>query len=200
MSDTNIVQFLYEMGTANYVFNTGWQLINIDHSNNVSLAEHSFRNAIIAFIIAILENENANKCAIAGLLHKTHKIRLGDQHKVSANYFDYPSDIKDRVRKDQFLLLGEEVASVFEKIFDLTEKEKIIVKDADQIEFALEAKSLLEKGHTRAQIWLDRIAQVLQTNSARKIFNQLLDVDSTSWWEGLKKAPRVRKKDYIAKI
>ena len=56
-----------------------------------SIAEHSYRNAIIALVIANLEGSmNPHKCAIAALLHKLHKVRLGDRHKVSANYLDYP--------------------------------------------------------------------------------------------------------------
>jgi 5'-deoxynucleotidase YfbR-like HD superfamily hydrolase len=135
----NITNLLFEIGNANNIKNAGWELIRAD--SIPSLSEHSYRCAILAFIIAVLEKmKDPYKIAFKALINKTYKIRLCDRHKVSANYFDYPRDIEDEVRKDQFKLLGDKFTKIIIELDNLSDKEKIIIKDADQLELSLEAR------------------------------------------------------------
>jgi len=69
-------------------------------------------------------------------------------------------------------------------------KEGIIVRDADLLENALEAKEYLDKGLKHAQNWIDNIKKALVTNSAKKILIEIENSDPYEWWQGLKKADR----------
>lgn len=195
----NIANFLFEVGVASEVKNVGWQLIKADKIP--SLSQHLFRNAIIAFLLANLEGaKDPSKFAIAGLLHKLHKVRLGDRHKISANYMDYPPEVKSSITNDQLSMLGGELKNRVKKTLDLSDEEKVIVKDADQIELALEAKEYLDRGYSKAQVWLDRIGQVLRTESAKKLFREIVKTHSCDWWQKLKKKPQTDKKEYISRV
>lgn len=195
----NIANFLFEVGMANDVKNVGWQLIKADKIP--SIAEHSYRNTIISLILANLEGEkDPNKCALAALFHKLHKVRLGDRHKVSANYMDYPTEVKLAIKNDQLKMLGKELSKKIGEVQELSDEEKVIVKDADEIELALEAKEFLDKGYSRAKIWLDRISQVLQTRSAKALFKEIVDTHSCDWWQNLKKKSQTDKKEYISRV
>ncbi|MBN2015870.1 HD domain-containing protein [Candidatus Dojkabacteria bacterium] len=199
MNYKNIAEFLFEVGQARNVQNVGWQLINAE--NIPSIAEHSYRNAIIALLLAEMEGvENIEKVALNGLLHKLHKVRLGDRHKVSANYLDYPPEVKSSIRGDQLSLLGDDLKKRIENILELNDELKEIVKDADQLELALEAKEYIDKGYKKAQVWLDRIDQVLQTNSAKKLFDEIIQTHSCNWWLNLKKKPQTKRNDYISRV
>lgn len=184
----NMANFLFEVGVASDVKNAGWQLIKAD--NIPSIAEHSYRNTIIAYLLGHLEGtKNPSRCALGALFHKLHKIRLGDRHKISANYMDYPP-----------ALLGEDLSKEVGQVYDLSEEEKVIVKDADQLELALEAKEFLDKGYKKAQVWLDRIGQVLGSESAKKLFVEIVKTHSCDWWEHLKKKPQTDNKEYISRV
>jgi len=194
-----VTNLLFELGFAYNVKNTSWQLIKAD--NIPSLAEHSYRCAIIAFVIAVLEKmKDPYKIAFKALINKTYKIRLCDRHKVSANYFDYPRDIEDEVRKDQFKLLGDKFTKNIIELDNLSNKEKVIIKDADQIELALEAREFIDKGYKDAYIWIKRIQKVLKTKSAIGILRNIQRVHSNDWWKDLKKKPQTKLQDYISRI
>lgn len=195
----NITNFLFEVGQSSYVKNTGWSLIKADQIPSIS--DFSYRSAVIALLLAELEKfEDTYKLAMAALFHKMHKVRLGDRHKVSANYLNYPPEVKDKIRQDQLSLLGNKLAGKFKEVFNLSEKEKVIVKDAGQLELALEAREYLDKGYKKAQIWLDRIEKVLRTDSAKKVFEQIKKTHSCEWWQDLKKEPQTKKGDYTSRV
>ena len=68
-------------------------------------------------------------------------------------------------------------------------KEGIIVRDADLLENALEAKEYLDKGLKHAQNWIDNVEAALETESAKKILAEIKNNPDfiNSWWQGLKK-------------
>jgi len=196
---TKIINFLFEIAYADEVENVGWSLIRAD--KKPTLSQHLFRTSIIAFLIAQLEGvEDPNKLAIAGLLNRIQQTRLGDRHKITAGYIDKSPEVKDRVRHDQLSLLPDKSKKAFVKVLELSEDEKVIVKDADQISFALEAKAYVDKGYEKAHIWIDRIEQVLVTDTAKEMIRSIIKTHSCDWWEHLKKKPQTKKKDYISQI
>jgi len=83
-----------------------------------SVAEHSYRTAVIGYILAALEQANPEKTAALCLFHDTAETRIGDLHWVTKRYLrtkegeqvafneqtaQLPQDIADKVRA----LVGE---------------------------------------------------------------------------------------------
>ena len=74
----------------------------------------------------------------------------------------------------------------FAGVGDLS-KERIILKDADYLECAFQAKEYADIGYSRAMVWVENIGKRLKTRSAKLLHSKLRTQDSNSWWHGLKK-------------
>ncbi len=194
MSEKNkikeIVKYLFEAGQLSEVKRSGDFLIGIENPQTV--AEHSFRAAIVAFILGKLENVNAEKAALTILFHDLPESRISDIHKVGQRYIDSKAAEK-KAFEEQIEPLPEEIKKEI-KNFDYSNgdssPEGIVARDADLIECALQYKGYLEKGHKDAQDWLNNIRKVLKTETSKKMLDEIEGSDPNSWWKGLKKIER----------
>ena len=71
-----LTNFLYEMGLLKRYKRAGWLIAGVD--NPESIAEHSFRTAIIGFLLAVMEGADPAKTAALCLFHDTQETRIGD--------------------------------------------------------------------------------------------------------------------------
>ena len=187
----NITKFLFESGQLERVPRSGFTLIGI--KNTKSVAEHQATTALISYILAKLEKADPEICLITSLIHDLPETRLNDLHKVGHRYIDFRK-AEFEALTEQIQNLPKEISEEIKKLFysyrkDQT-KEGIIVRDADLLENALEAKRYLDQGHKHAQNWLDNIRKALQTESAKKILKEIELQDPNEWWQGLKRAER----------
>jgi putative hydrolase of HD superfamily len=185
MNEESIVKYLFEAGMLKRIARTGWWAEKIKHPESV--ADHSLRSAIIAFVLAKLEGADPNKLCTAAVFHDMHETRLGDHNKINARYIQVDKDLEKKVEQEQVKDLPRELQDSILKTLDLTEKEKIILKDADQLECALSAKEYLDIGYKGAQTWIDNIGKRLKTENAKLLHRKLKTQDSNSWWKGLKR-------------
>src|SRR4030095_13240574 len=79
-----LTNFLYEMGLLKRYKRTGWMIAGID--NPESIAEHSFRTAIIGYLLAVMEGADPAKTAARALFHDTQETRIGDVPSVGKAY------------------------------------------------------------------------------------------------------------------
>jgi HD domain len=79
-----LTNFLYEMGLLKRYKRTGWWIAGID--NPESIAEHSFRTAIIGYLLAVMEGADPARTAALCLFHDTQETRLGDVPSVGKAY------------------------------------------------------------------------------------------------------------------
>src|SRR4029453_4694283 len=79
-----LTNFLYEMGLLKRYKRTGWMIAGID--NPESIAEHSFRTAIIGYLLAVMEGADPAKTAAMCLFHDTQETRIGDVPSVGKAY------------------------------------------------------------------------------------------------------------------
>jgi 5'-deoxynucleotidase YfbR-like HD superfamily hydrolase len=116
-----------------------------------------------------------------------HEARLGDMNKITQRYVNL-KEHEDRVEREQVSGMPKELGeSILSALDDLSAEEKKILKDADYLECAFQAKEYADIGHMGAVSWLDSIDGRLQTKSAKKLMEKLKKQDSNSWWKGLKK-------------
>lgn len=76
-----MVGYLYEMGLLKRLPRAGWLVAGIDHPESV--AEHSFRVAIIGYLLASMEGADPARTALLCLFHDTQKSRIGDVPRVA---------------------------------------------------------------------------------------------------------------------
>ncbi len=181
----NTAKFIHEAGALKLTKRSGWWMAGV--RNPESVAEHSQRAALIAFVLAREEGASRNEAleyAFALLLHDLPEARLLDLHKVSQRYIN-AKKAEARVKKEQFALLPPALRRDFE---DLTKRyDSALGRDADLLECAFQAKEYEEQGFVLVRDWSKRIERCLKTKSAKKLFAELKKKKTVPWWLGLKK-------------
>ncbi len=183
-----IANFLFEVGNLKRIKRSGWWLAQIKDPESV--AEHSHRCSIVALIIAKMEGLNDEECTricAAASIHDLHETRILDLNKVSARYVEITDEKTFEVEKEQREKMPKEIKKLFEKLLQLSEKEKTILKDADYLECAIQAKEYLENGHLDCLEWIESVEKRLKTKSAKAILDSIKKTRSNKWFENLKK-------------
>jgi len=168
----NIAKFLFESGILKLIPRSGWFKTGIE--NPESVAEHSFRTALISAIIAFLETKDfdkACKACLLGLIHDLNEARTLDLHKLSRKYVEVERDALE----DQLKLLpkdfAEEIKSAMEELMDF-------VKDADKLELLLQAKEYAER-YPSAMLYARNLK--FKTKSAKKLA-EVIEKSDWRWW------------------
>src|SRR5947209_16892644 len=86
MEMSNIAKYLYEIGHLKRVKRSGWWMAGIVDPESV--AEHSYRTAVLGYVLASLEGADPMKTATICLFHDTGEARIGDLHRVAKRYID----------------------------------------------------------------------------------------------------------------
>lgn len=184
----DISKFIFEVGTLKRI-KRGW-LKSEGVSNPESVAEHTYRNAIIGYILAKLERADVEKVVKMCLFHDIPEVRIGDIDKVAQRYVD-KSETEIKVMEDQLSVLPEdikdEIMSVMREFFEKKTKEALIARDADILELLFQAKEYADVGYTGTEYWLQQNSKLLQTESAKKLFDELMKQNAFSWSKGLEK-------------
>lgn len=187
----NIINFFFEAGQLKRVKRSGWWLLGINDPENV--AEHSFRTAIIGYILAKLEKANADKVALMCVFNDLHEARINDLHKIGHRYIDFRT-AETKAFKEQMenlpVIIKNELTNLHNDFQEQKIKEAIIARDADLLENAVQAKEYKDIGYKDAQDWINNINKLLKTDSAKKMLEELEKTSSNEWWKGLKKISR----------
>jgi len=171
-----ICKLLFEAGTLKLIPRAGWLKIGI--KNPESVAEHSFRVALISFFLSLLEGFSFSKsCEIAflGLIHDLHETRTLDLHKLSKKYVKFNSN---EIITEQLNLFPETARN---EILELKKDRRIrdIVEDADKIELYLQAREYMESNPS-AKLYLENLN--FKTKSSVKLMKMLKKMDYR-WWK-----------------
>ncbi len=175
--------YLFEINSLKRIKRSGWWLAGVKDPESV--AEHSFTTAIIAYVLAKMEGENPEKLACAALWHDVHESRLLDHNKVTARYLPIPEKIEKKIREEQMNRLSPNLKQSINSYFKLTKNEFTILKDADYLECAFQAKEYVAQGYSGCN-WLKTIEKRLKTPSAKKLMKELKNTKPYEWWKKLK--------------
>jgi len=173
-----IVNFLFETGMLKKTPRTGYQFLG---SGKESVAEHSFRTAIIGYILSLEEKADSQKTTLMCLFHDLHEARTGDHNYVNKKYVQIDEDkaVEDLSRDIPF---GQEIMDLTREFNQGETTESQIARDADQIDLILELKEQQDLGNRYATEWLYYAEKRLITKSAKKLTREILETDSTEWW------------------
>ena len=184
-NNVGVVEFFSELYMLKRIKRTGWSVIDAPQD---SIADHISITAQIAYVLANMEGLNAEKCATMALFHDNDETRIGDLHKIATLYLE--KDLASlEALKDQLKNLPEKIKRNILKLVseekDRKSPEAIVVRDADCLEAALQAKILEEKGYKRAGDWFKRVKRHLRTKSAKRILAEIETLDDfiNYWWE-----------------
>ena len=173
----HIVRFLHEVGSLKNVDRTGWKTVC---APNETVAEHSHRTAVIAYILAKMANmslEDENIIIKSALFHDLHETRITDLHIIAKKYVK--TDQK-KCEDEQICDLPLQIREDIRKNLQLPHRLMVYLKDADKLECAFRAKEYLDLGY-RTEEWIENTKSQIKTNEAKKLFETMLKADSAKW-------------------
>lgn len=185
-SDKNILNFWSEAGLLKRVARSGWWVLGVKSPESV--AEHSFRCAVIGYTLARMENVTPYRVLLMTLFNDIHEARINDQHKMAQRYFD-SGKAEDSAFLEQTASLPEEIslelALMRREYRRQASKESLIARDADILECLIQAKEYHEHGFKEAVKFTRKAPQHLKTKSARRLWRLARKSNLNEWWERL---------------
>ncbi|OQR59947.1 HAD family hydrolase [Streptomyces maremycinicus] len=179
---TPVARFLYEAGTLKQTKRTGWWMTGVKDPESV--ADHSWRVAVIASIIAKLEDADPAKAALLAVWHDTGETRTGDVNHLGKKYSAGDADPRDIVA-DQVAAFPEGLAqAVLEVVAEYEAKESpeaVCARDADKLECMIQGIEYRDQGYGNAQRWIDNSRARIVTKSGQALADAVLETGSLDW-------------------
>ena len=175
-----IADFFFEAGILKNTPRSGWSFL--PGSKGESVAEHSFRTALIAWSLARLSPElDAGRVVELALCHDLAEARCSDLNYVHQKYVrvDEARAAADQARGLPF---EKELLGLDEEYREASSPEAILVHDADQLEMLLSLKEALDGGASGAEDWISFALRRLQTPPAKRIAEAILAGRCEDWW------------------
>lgn len=186
-----MLDFISEAGMLKQIKRSGWSVLGI--KNAESVAEHSFRCALIGYLLARSEGACTYKVLLMTLFNDLPEARIGDLHKMAQRYFNI-SSAEDKSFAEQIAGLPKNIKRELENLRrEYTKqktKESIVARDADILECLIQAKEYREQGHLLAAKFMQKAPRFLKTKSARGLWRLAKVVNLNDWWLALSKFKR----------
>ena len=185
------VNLFAEAGLLKRIKRSGWWVAGIKDPESV--ADHSFRCAVIAYYMAHLEKVDPFKAMAMALFNDIHEARINDLHKMGHHYIDFKEAEKE-VFKDQVEHLNKGVKdemTVLRREYDIQKtKASIVARDADILECLLQAKEYYDSGYLKTKKFFKTAPDHLRTKTAKALWKRMKKWDSSRWWEDIVKFER----------
>jgi putative hydrolase of HD superfamily len=175
----NLANFFFEVGMLKRTPRTGFQFLG---SGAQSVAEHSFRTAIIGYTLACLDGTvDTARVVQLCLFHDVPEARIGDLNYVAKKYVqaDEARAVEDLARTLPF---GDEYRRTLSEFGDAQSREAQLAHDADQLEMILALKEYKDLGNQYADEWYPFSVRRLRTDLARNLAETIWMTDSSRWW------------------
>ncbi|MFC1666572.1 HD family hydrolase [Candidatus Omnitrophota bacterium] len=189
--DKKLVNFICEAGMLKRVRRSGWWVLGVKDTETV--AEHSFRCAVIGYIIACREKASSYKVLLMTLFNDIHEARISDLHKMSQRYIELLK-AEDKAFKEQIdsLPVGikGELSGMHKEYRKQDTKEAIIARDADILECLIQAREYQGHGFKEAIKFMKKAPCFLRTKTAKNLWSIAKTADLNEWWESLSEFKR----------
>jgi len=175
----NLANYFFEVGMLKRTPRTGFQFLG---SGAESVAEHSFRTAIIGHALARLDGTvDAGRVVQLCLFHDVPEARTGDLNYVNKKYVKVDDEraVEDLARTLPF---GTEYRETIVEFESRESAEACLAHDADQLEMILALKEHKDLGNRYADEWYPFAVRRLKTEIARQLAESIWTTDSSLWW------------------
>ncbi len=178
-----IARYLFEIGSLKRIPRSGWQTAGIKSPETV--AEHSFRTAIIGYILAKIEGADARFVSLICLFHDTIESRILDLHRLAKKYLEVSDTVEQNVIRDQIRNLPEPIKSEISNIFmEYQTQDTIegkIAHDADKLDMLLQAIEYKNAGY-HVDEWITSAIESLYLNTSKELAKAILSISPDSWY------------------
>ncbi len=179
MDYKNIINFFFELGMLKKTPRSGFQFLG---SGQESVADHSFRVALIGYTLARLtKSPDPFKVVCLCLFHDIPEARTGDLNYVNKQYVqtDEQAAIQDLA---ETLPFGADYKALLREYREEATEEAKLVHDADQLDLILELKEQNDLGNAYARKWIHFALTRLRTEVGKQLASEILTTDSSGWW------------------
>ncbi len=173
-----LADFFFEAGMLRKTPRSGYQFLG---SGGENVAEHSFRTAIIGYVLAKEAGADPARTAMLCLFHDLHEARTGD--------FNYVNRMYNESRRTLALEhctagtgLEDDVLDRWKELEAGVTDEAVCAHDADQLDLICNLKEELDLGNRYAAKWLDAAVGRLRTEEAKTLARVVQTTDHTDWW------------------
>lgn len=175
-----ITDFLHEAGMLRRTPRSGYAFLGSGAEN---VAEHSFRAAVMGYILARLAGADAARVTLLCLFHDLHEARTGDFNYVNHRYnrTDAEAALRDATAGTG---LEEDLADLWREWRDDAGVEAHLAHDADQLDLLFNLMVELKKGNRSALDWIECLIPRLKTRQGRDVAAAALRADPNRWWYG----------------
>ena len=177
------IDFFYEAGGLKNLPRSGWRLAGIRDAE--STADHSYRAAVIAYVIARMEGADAEHACALAVFHDVSEARIGELDKVMSFYLDKSIAEKKAVAQSEASSLsdGRWYPQMFAEFDQNRTPEAKAANDADILECALTGIEYSQSGFPKALDWAKSKGKLFSTKSGRALYKEALVSDSSRWWK-----------------
>jgi putative hydrolases of HD superfamily len=175
----NLLNFAFILGKLKTLKRTGW--IDYGVPNPESVAEHSFRTAILAMVLAPKVGADENKVVRMALMHDVGEAEIGDivtckGTKELSNFSE--KLVAERKAFRNILSLveieDEERIRLFAELEENKTKEARLVNQIDKLEMAIQAYEYEKKYKLNLQDFFDNADAKLVDSELQRIFKEIL--------------------------
>jgi putative hydrolases of HD superfamily len=174
-------QLIYETGLLKLSKRTGWWLCGVKDPE--SIADHSFRTAIIAGLLAGLEGADPARATFLAVWHDSQETRTGDIPYLGRKYVDAASN--EHVTSHQTARLPAALAGQLRGlIHDYETGDSLEVQcahDADKLDCLFQAIEYRDSGHRNVAGWIDSSRTGLRTKAAARLADAAIAMTSQQW-------------------
>jgi putative hydrolases of HD superfamily len=183
------VRYLYEVGQLKLSKRTGWWHAGVPEPE--SIAEHTFRTAVIGYVLAVLEQADPNLTATLCLFHDVVETRIGDIPNVAKAYVSHEPDV--RIAADQVAgmpaALRDAILGAVGRFVDQDSPEALLAKDADRLECLMQAREYEHQGFRNTRPWMESSMAKLRSRAARLLAERSLTMPPDEWWKSFAAPP-----------
>lgn len=178
----SLVKFMHEVGMLANTPRSGFAFLG---SGTQSVAEHSYRMTLIAYVLADLVQPkqvvDLKKLLLMCLFHDLPETRTGDLNYVNKKYVAV-NEKKVLEEMCEAYPCGKEMQDLIVEYNERSTVESLLAHDADQLELLLFLKKESELGNPKAIEWFNKSEQRLYTDEAKQLAQDIRITASDSWW------------------
>lgn len=175
-----LADFLNEVGMLRKTPRSGYAFLG---SGNENVAEHSYRTAVIGYILAREAGIDPAQVVLLCLFHDLHEARTGDFNYVNHRYnrCDARGALTDAV---QGTGLEDSVLPLWDELEAGQSREAVLAADADQLDLICNLRHEQDKGNAFASQWLESALLRLRSDEAKALAEVIVHTDPNRWWYG----------------
>ena len=179
MTMKRIVHLLFEARSLKQLTRSGYQFLG---TGRESVAEHSFTTTVIAYVMGQTNPDvDRGRLVTMSLLHDLPEARIGDLNYVQKFYVQADEAAAIDEMSDG-LPFGDDIRGLIDEFNRGESREARLARDADQLAFLVELKSLADLGYATPSSWIPNLLERLQTDSGRAMAAAILETPAEEWW------------------